>query len=196
MLTLAMTEAGGDFSPASDSDSEMKAAPRRQCLSAVQPVSSTSRNVSADSNTQRQQVASCGAVEEFVDILQVQQLLLENAGVSSDSSASVSGRGGVLAHVHRGAVAESPRLRLEAAARSRMLLEGYPAAVPTPSFRHHYPQPPPPYYYTNYIQQQQQQYQHQYQSSSADDLFSLWLGSSGTGRSVFFFYLWLVLKLI
>jgi hypothetical protein len=146
MLTLAMTEAGRDISPASNTDTEMKTVPKRQCLSGFQPVPSTTRSGSADNNTQRQQaVTTSGAVEEFVDILQVQQLLLENAGVSSDSSASasvsVSGRGGVLGHIHRSAAADSPRLRLEAAARSRMLLEGYPAAVPaipTPSHRHHH----------------------------------------------------------
>ncbi|XP_023717402.1 transcription factor Sp8 isoform X2 [Cryptotermes secundus] len=72
-----------------------------------------------------------------------------------------------------------------------MLLESYPPAVPTiptPSHRYHHhppqpPPPPPPYYYANYMQQQQHHHHHQYQSSSVEDLFALWLGSSGTGAT-------------
>jgi hypothetical protein len=38
--------------------------------------------------------------------------------------------------------------------------------------------------------QQQQLHHHQYQSSSVEDLFALWLGSSGTGRSFFLISDW------
>ncbi|KAJ9594360.1 hypothetical protein L9F63_014236, partial [Diploptera punctata] len=59
----------------------------------------------------------------------------------------------------------------------RMLIEGYNPAVPSlppPPALHHPQQPPPPYYYANYVQQQQQQHP----TTSVEDLFSLWLGSS------------------
>lgn len=166
---------------------------QRQSRDLTTVASTASSPSAADIDTH--QIVTSGVPEEYVDILQVQQLLLENAGgVSSDSSASVSvsGRGGVLSH--RRAAVDSPRLRLEAAARSRMLLESYPPAVPTiptPSHRYHHqpPPPPPPYYYANYMQQQQHhhhRHHHQYQSSSVEDLFALWLESSATGRSFVF----------
>jgi hypothetical protein len=219
MLTLAMRRAVRDVSPASstnvadDEDGGHTSAPvgdppAYQQVSRLQrqardptAVSSTSTSASAvDNNSQLRQIVASAGSDEFVDILQVQQLLLENAGVSSDRSASVSvgGRGGVLGHTHRRALPDSQRLGLDSATRSRMLLQVHPPAVPTvatPSHGHHHcppqpPPPPPPYYYANYMQQQQQQHyhQHQYQTSSVEDLFSLWLGSSGTGRSSWFFY--------
>lgn len=154
-------------------------------------VPSTTTSASAD-NIQLRQIVTPSGGEEFVDILQVQQLLLENAGVSSASSVSDSGRGGVLGHTQRpAAAAEYPHLGLEAALRGHMLFDSYPptaTAVPTQSHHHHHPpQPPPPlppYYYANYMQQ------HQQQPSNVEDLFALWLGSSGTGRSYCFIYDW------
>lgn len=211
MLTLAMRRTSRDISPTSNTDTAdnedgtqtsvpLGYPPAYQPVSRQQrqsrdPTSSVSSPSAGDNNTSLHQIVTSGGAEEYVDILQVQQLLLENAGVSSDSSASVSvsGRGGVLGRAASG----SPRLGLEAAARNRMLLEGYPPAVPTiptPSHRYHHhppqpPPPPPPYYYANYMQQQQQHH-HQYQSSSVEDLFALWLGSSGTGRSFFLISDW------
>lgn len=215
MLTLAMRRTSRDSSPTSNTDiadnedGNQTSLPvgyppayqpvSRQQRQSRDPTSSASSRSAADNNTPVHQIVTSGGAEEYVDILQVQQLLLENAGVSSDSSASVSvsGRGGVLGHIHRRAAAGSPRLGLEAAARSRMLLESYPPAVPTvptPSHRYHHhppqpPPPPPPYYYANYTQQQHHHH-HQYQSSSVEDLFALWLESSGTGRSFFLISDW------
>lgn len=205
MLTLAMRRTSRDFTPVSSSDiadddeNTEAAVPvgdspayqqlRRQQRQSRDPtiVTSAASSASAD-NSQRLQIVSTSRGEEFVDISQVQQLLLENAGVGSVSSVGVSGRGGVLGHLHRTA-AEYPHLGLEAAVRGRMLLESSTTvpAIPTPSHRHyHHPpqtQSPPPYYYANYVQQQEQQ---QHQTSSVEDLFALWLGSSGAGRSFLF----------
>jgi hypothetical protein len=210
MITLAMKRTYRDITTASSSDvpdddesnqnvdrggevpAYQQALQQRQSRDPTL-VPSTTTSASADNNTQLRQIVTPSGGDEFVDILQVQQLLLENAGVSSASSVSDSGRGGVLGHTQRPTAAEYPHLGLTAALRGRMLFDSYPpttTAVPTQSHHHHHhhpPQPPPPlppYYYANYMQQ------HQQQPSNVEDLFALWLGSSGTGRSYCFIYDW------
>jgi hypothetical protein len=203
MITLAMRRTYRDITTASSSDiaddesnlntvrggelpAYQQALQQRQSRDPT-VVSNITTSESADNNTQLRQIVTPSGGEEFVDILQVQQLLLENAGVSSASSVSDSGRGGVLGHTQRPAATHYPHLGLEAALRGRMLSDSYPpttTAVPTQY--HHQPQPPPPLppYHANYMQQ------HQQQSSSVEDLFALWLGPSGTGRSYCFIYDW------
>jgi len=148
-------------------------------------VSSTTTRASTDNNTLLQQIVTSSGEEEFVDILQVQQLLLENAGVNNAASVSATGRAAeVLGQLHRTATAvEYPHFGLEGDVRSRTLLESYcptRPALPTTSHRHHHL---PQSYYPNYVEQQQQQQQQQ-QTSSVEDLFALWLGSSTAGRSL------------
>jgi len=209
MITLAMRRTYRDITTASSSDiaddENHRGAVSAGELPAYQQVQqqrqsrdptvvpSTTTSASADNSIPLRHIVTPSGGEEFVDILQVQQLLLENAGVSSASSVSDSGRGGVLVHTQRpAAAAEYPHLGLEAAIRGHMLFDSYPptatAVPPTQSHRHHHhhpPQPPPPlppYYYANYTQQ------HQQQPSNVEELFALWLGSSGTGRSYCFIY--------
>lgn len=193
-----MRRAGRDFASASTSeetadDDDTSAAPPGD-PPAYQQARRPSRDLSsasADNNTQLHQIVTPGGGEEFVDILQVQQLLLENAGVSSGTCVSGRNNSRVIGHLHRTSAVEYPHLGLEAAVRGRMLLENYPPTVPTIPHHHHHhhppppqpPPPPPPYYYANYVQQQQQQHQ----PSSVEDLFALWLGStSGAGRLLFY----------
>lgn len=208
MLTLAMRRSSRDFTPVSGSDigdddennedvvlvgnsptyqqvSQYQRQPRDPALVTTTTTSSVSGGADY---SQRHRIVTTGRGEEFVDILQVQQLLLDNASVGSVSSVGVGA--GVLGHLHRTATTEYPHVGLEAAVRGRMLLESCHAtspAVPTPSFRHyHHPpqtQPPlssTPYHYANYVQQQQ------HHTSSVEDLFALWLGSSAAGRSFLF----------
>lgn len=205
MLTLAMRRTHRDITTASTSDTVDEDESNRNAVplgelpayqQAIQqrqsrdPMVVSSTTSASTDNIQLRQFVTPSGGEEFVDILQVQELLLENAGVSSASSVSDSGRGGVLGRTQSTAAAEYPRVGLEAAARGRMVFDSYPptaTAVPTPSHHHHPPQPPPPpplNYYANYMQQQQQ-------PSNVEDLFALWLESSGTGRSYSFTCDWL-----
>ncbi|PSN50161.1 hypothetical protein C0J52_11975 [Blattella germanica] len=185
MLTLAMRRTPRDIPTVSSSETlpedeeESTSTPLGDppAYHQVRRQQRQSRDATSDNVTQ--QIITSGG-EEYVDILQVQQLLLENAGVSNAGSASYNGssRSGAIGHLHR----TVEHHHLEAAVRGRMLIESYPPGVPPPTLHHPAPPPPPPpYYYANYVQQQQ------HQAPSVEDLFALWLGSSPAG--LFLFYL-------